>query len=338
MSGAVPASARPIIHIGMHKTASSWFQASVYPRAASHCYLAERRRVRAVLQGGSAFAFDAAAARAALGFDDAGLPPLICEEDLSGTLHIGVASTYIAKVTAERLHAVAPEAQIVLFVRAQPSAALSWYVQYLRQGGTGAIERYLWPDTHRHVGWDRPFLAPRFDFTQLDYRGLIETYDALFGQASVHVYVYEELVRDRAAMLSRMTGDLGLLLAGDPLGDRPVNDAYARALLPIARVANLFTAREAPDKRTLLHLPYWYTARKFLLGKANRLPLGPRPHVDRMLTRAAQAWIAERFWQSNRWLAERTGSDLAAFGYPLDPPDRAVAPPAPPRWRRWVRN
>lgn len=328
----------PIIHIGAHKTASSWFQASVYPRVASHHYLADRRRVRAVLQGGTAFDFDAIAARAALGFDDPGPPPLICEEDLSGTLHIGLASGYVAKANAERLHAVAPEAEIVLFVRAQPSAAVSWYVQYVRQGGTASALRYLFPETHRHVGWERPFLAPRFDFSQLDYRGLIETYDALFGREHVHVYVYEQLVRDRAAMLARMEHELGLTIAGDPLADRPVNDAYARAMLPLARFANLFTAREAPNKRTLLHVPYWYAARKALLAKANRLPLGPRPRADRLLGDAARAWIAQHFWQSNRWLAERTGVDLGALGYPVDPPPSPVEPPAPPPWRRWMRN
>ena len=294
--------------------------------------------MRAVLQGGTAFAFDAAAARAALGFDDPGPPPLICEEDLSGTLHIGLTSGYVAKATAERLHAVAPEAEIVLFVRAQPTAAVSWYVQYLRQGGTGSALRYLFPDTHRHVGWDRPFLAPRFDFAQIDYRGLIETYDALFGRDRVHVYVYEELARDRAAMLARMERELGLVIDGDPLGDRPVNDSYARALLPVVRFANLFTMREAPGKRALLHIPYWYTVRKFLLAQANRLPLGPRPRAERLLGRQALDWIAQRFWQSNRWLAERTGADLGALGYPVDPPETPVELPAPPAWRRWMRN
>ena len=328
----------PIIHIGVHKTASSWFQASVYPRVTSHRYLADRRQVRGVLQGGTAFDFDAAGARRALGFDEPGPPPLICEEDLSGTLHIGLSSTYIAKVTAERLHAVAPEAEIVLFVRAQPSAAVSWYVQYIRQGGTASALRYLFPETHRHIGWERPFLAPRFDFAQLDYRGLIETYDALFGREHVHVYVYEELARDRGAMLARMERDLGLTIDGDPLADRPANDAYARALLPIARVANLFTGREAPNKYAPLHIPYWYAVRKALLTKANRLPLGPRPSADRLLGSRARAWIAQYFWQSNRWLAERTGADLASLGYPLDPPSAPVEPPAPPAWRRWMRN
>ncbi|MGN6270572.1 MAG: hypothetical protein ACTHM0_11855 [Sphingomonas sp.] len=304
----------------------------------SHRFLADDRFVRAVLQGGTAYEFDAAAARAALGFDAPGPPVLISEEDLSGTLHIGLTSGYVAKATAERLHAVAPEAEIVIFVRAQPSAAVSWYVQYLRQGGTGSALRYLFPDTYRHVGWARPFLAPRFDFSQLDYRGLIETYDSLFGRERVHVYVYEELVRDRPAMLARMARELELTIDGDPLTDRPANDSYARVLLPLARAANLFTFREAPDKHALIHIPYWYAARKYLLAKSNRLPLGPRPRADRLLGRQALDWIAQRFWQSNRWLAERTGADLAALGYPLDPPLARVEPPAPPAWRRWMRN
>jgi len=328
----------PIIHIGVHKTASSWFQASVYPRVTSHRYLADRRRVRALLQGGTAFEFDAAAARAALGFDDPGPPPLICEEDLSGTLHIGLASGYVAKATAERLFAVAPEAEIVIFVRAQPSAALSWYVQYLRQGGTGSALRYLFPDTHRHVGWSRPFLAPKFDFSQIDYRGLIQTYDSLFGREHVHVYPYELLARDRAGLLARMQTDLGLEISGDPFSDPHVNESYARALLPIARFANHFTTREVPGKHALMHLPYWFAARKFLLAQANRLPLGPRPSVDGLLGRQAQHWIAQHFWQSNRWLAERTDEDLGKLGYPVDPPTTAVQPPAAPAWRRWMRN
>ena len=72
-------------------------------------------------------------------------------------------------------------------------------------------------------------------------------------------------------MLARMARELGLTIDGDPLADPPVNDSYARALLPVVRAANLLTGREAPGKRTLLHLPYWYTVRKFLFAKANKL-------------------------------------------------------------------
>ena len=162
-------------------------------------------------------------------------------------------------------------------MRAQHKAALSWYVQYVREGGTGSAARYLFADTHRHIGKSRPFMVPRFDFSQLDYRGLIETYDALFGRDRVHLFAYEMLARDRKATLARLCADLDLALADQPLDTRRVNDSYRRALLPLARFANLFTYRSVSDKRTLVHLPYWYTVRKALLISAEPPAARPAP-------------------------------------------------------------
>lgn len=53
----------------------------------------DRDLIRATFVDGDAFSFDPAAARTALGMDAAGLPLLLCEEELSGILHIGAAST-----------------------------------------------------------------------------------------------------------------------------------------------------------------------------------------------------------------------------------------------------
>lgn len=73
----------PIVHIGFHKTATSWFQQSVYPLVTSHRMI-DRDLIRATFVDGDAFSFDPAAARTALGMDAAGLPLLLCEEKLSG--------------------------------------------------------------------------------------------------------------------------------------------------------------------------------------------------------------------------------------------------------------
>ena len=294
--------------------------------------------MRDTLLGGTAFDFDAAAARLVLCAEEP-RPPLICEEDLSGTMHIGLASGYVAKGVAERIAAALPEAQIVVFVRAQPSAALSWYVQYLRQGGTASARAYLFPDTHRHIGHGRPFMVPRFDLSQLDYRGLIETYDTLFGRDNVHVYAYEAFAGDRRGTIAAMCRTLGLELAAVDFDTRARNDSYRRALLPVVRAANLLTSRGAPGKRALLHLPYWYAGRKALIEQVNRIGLlGRRPTPAGLLGQQTLDWIAQRFAPNNRWLAERMNLDLRPLGYPLDPPTVPVDPPAPPRWWRWTRN
>jgi hypothetical protein len=330
--------AQPILHIGVHKTATSWFQKQVYPAALSH-RMADRIQVRRTLLGGGAYDFDPRAARATLGFDTGEKPLVICEEDLSGVLHSGFASTYVAKETAARLHAVAPEAQVVIFVRAQPTAALSHYQQYLREGGTASLRRYLFPETYRHLGKSRVFKFPHFRFAQLDYRGLVEHYDSLFGRPNVHVFAYEQLARNREAVLGKMEQILRLEIDRDRLSTRRVNDAYRRGLLPVARIFNLFTNRSIAYKSTLLHVPYWYPVRKHALRQLNKIPLfGRAPRAVTLFSPDILEWIQGRFWESNVWLAERTDLDLGAMGYPVIAPDRKVERPSRPPLLAWLRN
>lgn len=327
---------RPLVHIGVHKTGTSWFQKRIYPRLTTH-RLIDRRAIRVALMCRDAFDFDPAAARVALALDQPGKPAILCEEDLSGILHQGLSSTYVAKEMARRLHATLPEANILIFVRAQPTAALSWYHQYVREGGTASLRRYLLPQRYRFLGKDRPFKIPCFDFAQLDYRGLVETYDELYGREHVTVLPFEALARDRAAVLARVGALLGTDLP-DPGGER-VNSAYRVVLLPLLRLANLFTARSLLYKRWLVHIPYWYAARKWLFRQLNRSPLfGPAPRPAAGLDGELRRWVAARFSRSNRWLEQRMACDLRSLGYPLDPPQGPVDSPAAPRWLTWTRQ
>ena len=329
--------AAPIVHIGFHKTATSWFQTAVYPRVTSH-RLVHRELVRSIFMDSDAFHFDPADARRRLELDSDLLPPLICEEDLSGILHIGAASTYIAKDVAHRVHATMPDARIVIFVREQVDAAASWYLQYLKEGGTASAKRYLFPDEYLYPGRLMLFKTARFDFAQLDYTGLIQAYDELFGREQVHVLAYEDIKKDSAAVLAQMERSLGFTIAGEGIpGDR-VNPAYRAGIVPLARAMNHFTGRQVANKRTLVHLPYWFRIRRELLNRLNALPLfGRRPGASTLLDRPARKWISERFASSNAWLAERMGRDLAALGYAVE-----GSPPGPPPQRnrllRWSRK
>lgn len=330
--------ARPIFHIGFHKTATSWFQAAVYPNVASH-RLVDRVIARQTLLSRSAFEFDDDVARAALGLDEPGRPPLVCDEDLCGFLHLGRTSTYVAKEIAARLHRLAPDAQVVILVRAQPAILCSSYQQYLREGGTASLRRYLFPDHYRHPGKSRPFKLPGFAFCQFDYAWLVEHYDRLFGRANVHVYAYEELARDRAGFLARLAADTGLTLGPVTATRAPVNASYRRGLMPLVRAANLFTSRSVTGKATLLHIPFWYPARKWLLERLNRVALfGARPSAERLLGPALLDWARERFWEGNRRLGERMGVDLEALGYPAAPPARPVPRPERAPALAWLRN
>jgi hypothetical protein len=99
---------------------------------------------------------------------------------------------------AQRLHESFPESEIIIFVRAQPDAAASWYAQYVREGGTASPRRYFFPDEYLFPGRNMPFKIARFDFSQLDFAGLIQEYDRLFGRDRVHVFAFRAPAQHRS--------------------------------------------------------------------------------------------------------------------------------------------
>ncbi|HEX5184572.1 MAG TPA: hypothetical protein VFW19_15660 [Allosphingosinicella sp.] len=321
---------RPIVHIGYHKTATTWFQRSVYPHAASHRWI-PRVRAQAALLAPSGLHFDAALARALLSEGDDGRPLLICEENLSGYIHNGGLHGFLPAAAAERIRQVLPDARIVIFVRSQASMAAACYRQYVRGGGTHGVHRYLFPSLYLHGAYAQPFKVPRFSFDHFDYDRLVALHDGLFGRENVHVYPFEALA-DQQAMLARMETDLGLILDRGRLRfDRP-NESWNDALLPAARVLNHFTARTVEDKDRVAAIPGFYVARSGLLTALSRiLPRRKRPSL---LGAGLESWIEARFAASNaRLRALRPGllpDGLYPSGGHADMPPPAVASERPP--------
>jgi hypothetical protein len=305
---------RPIIHVGVHKTASSWFQKYFYRYVPGYRFL-DRWRVRSILLSTSPLAFDATTARQALTLDD-DPPAIISDEDLAGILHNGGLTTnYIAKEIASQLAAIAPEAKVVLFVRSQPAMAASCYQQYLKEGGTGSVHRYLFPEDHLHLGNVRPLKVPRFDFSQFEFDRLVDHYDSVFGRENVYVFAFEQFARDPKAFVREFCEILDIEMP-EKIKWRKVNTSYRRGLIPLARLLNLFTKRAVAQKSVVLHIPYWYRFRKVLLKKLNGLSIfGKPPKPTCLLGDATHQWIQQRFSETNRRLAERMRIDLEALGY-----------------------
>ncbi|SFR84403.1 sulfotransferase [Sphingomonas jatrophae] len=317
---------RPIVHIGYHKTATTWFQQSVYPASASH-YALERKAIRAALIYPSAYEFDPVAARHALASPD-GRPVLLCEEGLSGYLHNGGLNGHLSRTVAERIHATFPDARIVISVRAQPAMIAAVYQQYVRGGGTYLPHRYLFPDQYLRGAFAESHRVPRFSFDHFAYDRLVAHYDALFGAENVHVLLHEQLCAEPAVALQRLCAATGLCL-GDavPPAERR-NASYALPLVWLALLLNHFTRRTVLDKRTLIHIPGWYWLRRALLESLNRTGwFGRSPSAETLLGPQIAAHIRDRFQASNRRLrAIRPELPLERFGYPLVPgavPDRA---------------
>lgn len=304
----------PILHIGYHKTATTWFQKRYYPLVESHRYLPRRTVQEALLRDG-AFRFDAAAARERLAAE-ADRPPVLCEEELSGNPHSAGMAGAFSKEVAGRLHAVFGEAQVVVFIRDQVAMAAALYRHYVREGGTHPPRRYFFPGRYRKDVARHPFKYPLFSFDHLDYGGLIGHYESLFGTGNVHVFPYEAFRADPAGFIAGFGERLGLEVDPARLAFGQENAGDGRNSLALARLANRLSYRSVLDKRWCLNLVS-NKLRSQLPRWLDRTPLrGPAPMPAALLGRELVAEIRERFAEPNRRLMAACDLPLEALGYP----------------------
>ena len=312
----------PIVHIGYHKTATTWFQQHVWPTATSHDWIS-RPTAQAAFLATPGLHFDAGDAAVTLELARRERPVVISEENLSGYIHNGGLHGMVAPEMAHRIRAVLPDAHIVIFIRNQREIVRASYAQYVSGGGTFGLARYL--DSHRHLrgALTRPWKAPAFEWTHFEFDRLIAHYDTLFGRGSVHVYPYE-LLRDRAALLVRMRRDLGVTIPlGVEQGGGTANVSLGAAALRVLRFANLFTRQSVVNTSYLIDLPGGQVLRHAVKRALALLPAGRFTLPDATLRQ-----IDERYAWANRRLADlRPELPLEELGYPLAPAlPQAAAP------------
>lgn len=305
--------APPLIHIGYHRTGTTWFQERFYP-AVANGFLVPRKTARAAIIQPAAFAFSVAEARRELGPDDRPGRLLICEENLSGYLHNGGLNGLVSKEVAGRLHQLFPEASLVVFLRSQPRMVEAAYAQYVKGGGTHSIETYVRGNSkgggiRRH--W---YKAPRFTLDHFRYAPLLDHYASLFGRRDVHVYLYEQFAADPRAFCAAFAAEHGLTVDLERIDWGRLNPSLAPRQTRILRRLNLFTKRSVPDKRFILDIDDWYERRwRWLARLDNWVGASEQP----LLTDQLRATIADRFRDSNQALAEAWGLPLGQYGYPL---------------------
>jgi len=313
-----PRPTRHIVHIGYHKTASTWFQKNYYPRV-TNAQLIPRATVVQGFLGQSALLWNEHRARSLLELDD-NKRKILCEEELSGYLHNGGLFGCLSKDMVERVKKTLPDADIVIFIRNQADIISACYAQYIRGGGTASVNRYLWPQRYLSKGAEsRYYKIPRFTFDHFDYWPLISRYIDYFGADRVHVFAYEALRNDPDRFLADFAQDLGLELAPSyPTRVKKRNVSYSLPIMYLARFLNLFTRRTVQDKYYLVHIPLWYSVRRFMLESINKLPFtGTRPSPKQLLGKTNLAYIQERYSDSNARLARELGLPLAQLGYPV---------------------
>ena len=309
----------PLVHIGFHKTGSTWLQHVLFTPD-SDCFfpLAPDRSVDQRKYLGKRFVRDddryllssfelntaaiQQAVEAVLEKNDPGdRVPVISYERLSGNPHAG---SFDARIIADRIRAAFPDARIFIVIREQKDAILSTYFQYLKIGGIDSSRDYL---TRSYDG-RRPGFSP----AAFSYIDLVDYYCGLFSPEHVLVLPYE-MLRDSAAEFLRRLGDFAGKDLAAYAGKASVSHNRRRGdfLVPRFPSLNLFRRRSSGNAYSPLYFPrtkFLYDSVDWLTGVSNR------KHVGKVKQQIEQI-IGSRYADGNRRLSERTGIDLSVYGY-----------------------
>lgn len=293
---------RPIVHIGFHKTATTWFQRVYYPTVTNMKYI-HHDDVRTVILDPKGL--DEIKPMSSMVDKDI----ILCHEELSGNIHNAGLNLFSTKEYAQRIKSLFPDSRIVVFIRNQPGMIASAYRQYVKEGGTYSIKRYLF-----HKEFERTHREAMFSFQHFDYNLKLNYYESLFGKENIKLYLFEDFCKNGSEFIKKYNNDLSLVSDVEP--GKSVNDAYGPLIHNSVRIMNLFTRRSVSYKYYLLHIPYIYELARRGLPHLNKLMFfSGKLTTDRLLGEELTAYIQQYYRESNKELSKRYDLDFEKHGY-----------------------
>ena len=303
--------AKPILlHVGYHKTATTWMQAFLFTPAHGYRQIATHEEVFAHIVRPFGLPFDPTPMKALIAERCAALAddetPVISSEILSGHPFRG---GHEGAVYAERLAQIIPDARLLFSVRNQTRMLPSVYMQYVLRGGTMPYDQFF--EGTKELGY--------FGFTpeHFEYDRLVARYQALFGVQNVFVLTQESLKddMDKAAHLLATYAGATRFSGLVPEAKRVYAPSYPEYAAPVLRRINYVQASTL-NPRPILRLgttPYGlYRAAGFCL---RRWPFKPLLGSYTPVSDYVQKHFKGRYSESNKRLAGLIGPSLDLKGY-----------------------
>ena len=316
----------PLVHIGYHKTGTSWLQRFLFRNADVGFHSAGKGPGTPVTSFVATRPLDFDADRARDEFEPAltrarrrGLVPVVSLERLAGHPFSG---GYDSRELAERLAAVMPDARILCVFREQTAMIASTYKQFVKTGGPSSVDRFLHPPEHRHVR------IPQFDPRHFEYDRLLRLYRTLFGPENVRFLPYESFVADPRGFVRGIITFAGAtaspaVLDSLPFEQRPNVGQSAASLGAVRRLNRFFALADvnpnpviAADPRTLKRL------RRGLAAAVESLPAGVLERGERRLRDQISSALGDRYAASNHRMSQLAGVDLESYGYVVEADSR----------------
>jgi len=296
------------VHIGCHKTGTTWLQRYYFPNHPAIRYLNHGPNPDAFrfLLRADEDQWNTGTAKDLLkqmNHDNGGKANLYSEENLSGNLWSACRDSM---QIAHRLRQTCESAKIIIVIRSQIEMLRSIFVQYVHEGGWRNIKSFLGDQT----------LAGKTLMEHLKYAPLINTYIQLFGKNNVHVGIYEEFAADPQGFLEELNLFLAIntIQISERYYAKRANRAYSPVSMSIARFLNRFqksrfNLRGLPDPRyKLLNKRYW-------LQEVFDKLIYYKLFSPRAIAIPEQGALLEFYRAPNKELCELTGKDLRRYGY-----------------------
>jgi hypothetical protein len=311
----------PLIHIGYHKTGSSWLQTIFFGMSRDYARPGKttglqpgsfvspwsRSDIVRVLVGEDPLSFDPDAARrffasAIESATRASLLPVVSHERLSGLPNLG---GHDSKEIADRLACVFPSGRVLIVIREQASVITSYWKTYVERGGIRPVGKYVTQLMARGAGTMSP---PARHYR---YHQLIAYYRGLFGDDNVCVLPFELLVKDRDGFVGQIAAFAGTK-APTEIRASIVNPSLSRPAVAAKRWLNLAIPTDID-----LFPPSRLNGRLLRgISRMDRLvPMSLSKSWDGRLSRVVKIALGDYFASSNRTTGRLIGVCLASYGY-----------------------
>ncbi|SHK88543.1 Sulfotransferase domain-containing protein [Reichenbachiella agariperforans] len=194
-----------IIHIGYHKTATSWLQKEFFENEKLNInsiapYHDRAKWVTEFIKPDYSFDKQVLQEYYLQAVDKSKINVLSIER-LSG---YPITGGFDAIIIANRLKELFPSAKILISIREQRSMIKSIYLEYLKVGGNAKLEELLYPKRFYLIR------NPTFNLDYFKYDYLISEYLKLFGEQNILVLPYEALKKTPEQYISELSSFLGL--------------------------------------------------------------------------------------------------------------------------------
>lgn len=302
-----------LVHIGYHKTATSFLQSRIFSDPRLFCQPWGTPSSEAVewfvLEHPQRFS----AERARKDFlgnvpADSSVLPVISHEALSGQPRGG---RYYADRVVDRLYETFPEARIVIGIREQKALLVSLYYQYISVGGTESLDHFLGQASAGRIGF-----RPRVRLDHFEYDLMLDLYHRHWKPEDILVLPLELLRQDQTLYIRRLLDFAGLVNDDVQHRDKK-NVRRSNVTMRIERLFNRLMPPLNPRPERYQDYPLAYRVKNRALRVMERLgpmkSMGKAEH-NRIVTHVDQT-VGDYFMASNHRLAKMTDLDLSALGY-----------------------